>query len=339
MPGLAKLLVYLTGADSSWNRDYLSWKYLDNPFVARPLGIVALAGREVVGFRGYHATPWQVPASGYRTLVLSPGDTCVQPEHRMKRLSVQMGRASMKEFHPTYRVLLNMTATAPSVPGYLRMGFVPLQVKSRLTRTSLWRLARALFRSRGSPLGSVEFGEFDDIAVLPNPLLKEMGRVAMDPSSSETRLIPLQDERFFRWYFRAPRDNHVFYYALEDRRVTGYVVLRLGYSGQLATIIDYSAQSFTAVARILRFLVRTGPFGLIQTYSFTPKPELRQLLQVLGFRENGAIDRVRRWRSTVWPLLVRPVKPNPSEEDWFVDGLDIRNISSWQIPEIRSDSI
>jgi hypothetical protein len=149
----------------------------------------------------------------------------------MKRLSVQMGRASMKEFHPTYRVLLNMTATAPSVPGYLRMGFVPLQVKSRLTRTSLWRLARALFRSRGSPLGSVEFGEFDDIAVLPNPLLKEMGRVAMDPSSSETRLIPLQDERFFRWYFRAPRDNHVFYYALEDRRVTGYVVLRLGYSG------------------------------------------------------------------------------------------------------------
>jgi hypothetical protein len=85
--------------------------------------------------------------------------------------------------------------------------------------------------------------------------------------------------------------------------------------------------------------VRTGPFGLIQTYSFTPKPELRQLLQVLGFRENGAIDRVRRWRSTVWPLLVRPVKPNPSEEDWFVDGLDIRNISSWQIPEIRSDSI
>jgi hypothetical protein len=41
----------------------------------------------------------------------------------------------------------------------------------------------------------------------------------------------------------------------------------------------------------------------------------------------------------VWPLLVRPVRANPEDEDWFVERLDIREISSWEIREIRSDAI
>lgn len=161
----------------------------------------------------------------------------------------------------------------------------------------------------------------------------------MGLSTSEARLTPLQDERFFRWYFRAPRMNHVFYYAREHGRVTGYVVLRVAASGQLATITDYSRRSFTAVVRILRFLARSRMFGLIWIYSFTPDPELRRLLRPLGFCGDGAIERVRRRMNRVWPLLVRPVRENPEDEDWFVERLDIREISSWEIREIRSDAI
>ncbi len=338
-PRVADLLRHLTHAASSWNRDYLTWKYLDNPFVERPLGIVAVVGREVVGFRGYYATPWQVPASSYEILVLSPGDTCVHPGHRRKGLSVEMGRAAMQELHPDYRIFLNMTAGASSAPGYLRMGFVPLHDKSRLTLTSFGRWARALPRLRGSPLAGVEFGEFGDIAVSPDPLHEEMGRVAMDPSSSEAKLTPLQDERFFRWYFRVPRMNHVFYYAREHGRVTGYVVLRVEEFGQRATIADYSRRSFAAVARILRFLARSRTFSLISIYSFTPNPELRRLLDQLGFRVDCAYERLRRRMNRVWPLFVRPVRVNPEDEDWFVERLDIREISSWEISEIRSDAI
>ena len=338
-PEVAELLCHLTGAESSWNRDYLTWKYLDNPFVERPLGIVALAGREVAGFRGYYATPWQLPSSGYRTLVLSPGDTCVHPEHRRKGLSVKMGRVAMRELHPDYRVFLNMTAGASSVPGYLRMGFVPLQDKSRLTLISPLRGARALLRSRGARLGGVEFGEFGDIELSPDPLPEELARVAMDPASSEAKLTPVQDERFFRWYFRAPGANHVFLCARERGRVAGYVVLQVAASGQLATITDYSRRSFPAVAEILRFLARSKPFGLIWMYSFTPDPELRRLLHALGFRGDSVIERVRRRMNRVWPLLVRPVRADPEEEDWFVEGLDIRAISNWDIREIRSDAI
>ena len=338
-PRVAELLRHLTGAVSGWNLTYLKWKYLDNPYVEAPLGIVTVLGSEVVGFRGYHATPWYRPDCGHRTIVLTPGDTCVDPGHRRSGLSVKMGRTAMRELYPDYRVFLNMTAGASSVPGYLRMGFVPLRDKSYMTLTSLWRLGSHLVRGTESPLAGVEFGDFGDIVVSPEPQLEDLGRVAMDPAASEARLTAFQDHEFFRWYFRAPRTNHVFYYARENGNTTGYVVLRVADNGQLAFIIDYSRQSFPAVAAILRFLKQSRPFGLVWIYCFTPDPEVRQLLHTLGFRSDGWIERLRRRMKRVWPLLVRPVKEHPGEEDWFVEGLDIRVASNWEIKEISSDAI
>ncbi len=38
-----------------------------------------------------------------------------------------------------------------------------------------------------------------------------------------------------------------------------------------------------------------------------------------------------------WPLLVRPIKRECSEDDWFLGGLDIRNMENWKIKEICGD--
>lgn len=335
-PRVAELLRYLTGAESNWNYDYLTWKYLDNPFVEKPLGIVAIAGSRVVGFRGYCATSWQLAASDYSTVILSPGDTLVDPQHRRKGLSVEMGRLAMREFHPNYRVFLNMTAHRSSVPGYLRMGFAPLQDKSRLTLAKPHRVISTFIRSMASPLDGVDFGGFGNLEVTTEPLPEEMAAVSMDPLSAG-RLVPVMNEKFFRWYFRAPRRvEHVFYYAHDRGRVTGYVVLRVSASGQLATITDYSRQSFPAVAEILGFLARSKPFGLIWIYECAPDPQLRQFLYTLGFRSNSALEWIRQRMKRVWPFLVRPVKEKLEENDWFVEGLDIRAPSSWEIRELQA---
>lgn len=346
VPDVAGLLPHLTGRDADWNRRYLTWKYLDNPFVDRPLGIVTRAGNRVVGFRGYHATPWCIPGTGLRTLVLSPGDTCVHPEHRRRGLSVRMGSRAMDELHPDHRIFLNMTAGASSVPGYLRMGFVRLHDKSRLIRLYPLRLVSSLIRpgggggsgDAGAP-GGVRPGEYGNVEVSLEPRPEAMASVAMEASPVAPKLTPLQEARFFRWYFRAPGARHVFYYLREEGQVTGYVVVRLEQPGRLATIVDYSRHDAGPVVELLRFLVRSKPAGILWIYAFTPSGDLRSALGALGFREESPLERLRRRANRVWPLLVRPVRPNPLEEDWFIGDLDIRRISSWEIPEIRSDAI
>jgi hypothetical protein len=105
---VADLLRSLVGPQIEENFSYLKWKYHDNPYSDRPLGIVALYGGRVVGFRGYFATRWQIPEKSDRILILGPGDTCVHPDHRMKGLSIRMGNRAMEDFERDYMGLLNM---------------------------------------------------------------------------------------------------------------------------------------------------------------------------------------------------------------------------------------
>ena len=339
MPAVAELLCHLTGAEPGWNRDYLRWKYLDNPFSPRPLGFVAVVDGDVVGFRGFHATPWQVGTSGCRTLVLSPGDTVVHPSHRRRGLSLTLGRAAMRRLHPEYRIFLNLTANALSLPGYLRLGFRPLEEKSRLTLIRPLRWVRASLRSGGAVCAGLMPGEYGDIVVSPQPVPVELARVGAENPPVQPRLFPAPDERFFRWYVRAPGSNHLFCYARNEGRIVAYVVLRMVDSGQHATIIDYSGRDFPPVAEILRFLARSSSFATIGIYRCTPGPELTRLLHALGFREPGVLQRAKRRRYPILPMLVRAVREDPEEEDWLVEGLDIRETSSWDIREIRSDAI
>ncbi len=79
-----------------------------------------------------------------------------------------MGRLMMEEFCSRSPVFLNMTAGKNSVPGYRRMGFVPLADKVIYKRRGILRDLDALLRavlktprdSRNVPLGEgrISFG-------------------------------------------------------------------------------------------------------------------------------------------------------------------------------------
>jgi hypothetical protein len=166
-----------------------------------------------------------------------------------------------------------------------------------------------------------------------------MARVAAAAEPGASKLTLCQDEAYFRWRFRAGRrGRYVFCYARENGAVTGYVVLCVPPNNQRAFILDYSRRSPEAVEEILRCIVRTMRFPVLSIWSFTPDGRMREFLQKLGFRVKRLTRLRERFRRHVWPILVRPVKEHPAEEDWFVRGLDIRSIASWELKEICSDS-
>ena len=110
MHGVVRLLGHLWGEDRDKNLAYFNWKYNQNPYTENALGIVALQKNKVVGFRGYFATKWKITGSEKDIIVLCPGDTCVHPNHRRKRLSLIMGNMSMNEYAQKYPIFLYFTA-------------------------------------------------------------------------------------------------------------------------------------------------------------------------------------------------------------------------------------
>jgi hypothetical protein len=337
---VVNLLRHLWGDDHDRNLSYFQWKYDENPSAEHPLGIVALHKEKVVGFRGYFATRWQIHEEDHEIIVLCPGDTCVHPDHRRKRLSLAMGNVAMDEYASKYKVFMNFTAGKNSVPGYLRMGFIPLLDKIYLSRGNVLGLMKfILAKNKRVALyeGKITFGDFGDIVVTDSPRPEEMSAVVSRQDHENRRITLLQDEDFFRWRFKNKMFKYLFYYHKHCNTTTGYVVIRVSDNNRRGFISDYAADDSMALEKILTFITKIKHLDIVSIYNYSLTDNLSQILKKLNFKTNSLTRIIQRRVEGEWPLLVRPVKRNHVESDCFIKGLDIRKIESWAIKEICSD--
>ena len=337
---------YLWGGNPDVNVSYFKWKYYDNPYSENPLGIVALHNGKVVGFRGYFAMRWHIPGQDSHFTVLSPTDTTVHPDHRMVGLSVTMGNKAMEEYESQFQVFLNTSASARSTPGYSKMGFVPLTKKKRLRRYNLPTLmAKKYILDKKTKIGmGIETGNFGNIEVALNPRPAEMAAVISGQHYTRSRIRLFQDEEFFQWRFNSPRSKYIFYFQKVDNRVTEYVVMDLGLidlSGRnvfkKGSIVDYAANNVEALREIIRFMVKRRHVDSFSIFSETLENEFRQLLEETGFKANSLLERRKTRNEGSMSYLVRPVKKDCVETDWYLGEYDIRNVANWELKGICID--
>jgi GNAT superfamily N-acetyltransferase len=336
------LLRMLWGEDEAANRSRFAWKYLDNVNTEDPLGIVALDRGEVVGFRGYFGLRFQGPTSDDSLILLLPGDTCVHPHWRRRGLSLAMGRRAMQDYAARYRFFLNMTCSRVSLPGYRKMGFVPLAPKVYLTRCSWPHFLRYLPVARtevASSSGHARLGNFGRVVVAAEPDPAAMARVACAASREDPRIRPVQDPGFFRWRYRNPGKPYRFYYRVEDGAVVGYVVVGPAPNGQRAYILDYAENRDSALREILQFMIEAKHFLVLSIYAFCLDDALRATLDDLGFKSRSVIRSIEKRRQGELPLMLRPVKERAEEADFFFAGLDTRDIRNWSLKPICSDAV
>ena len=339
-PQVVDLLKYLLGSDHDCNKEYFKWKYHANPFTELPLGIMALYRGEVVGFRGYFATRFRINGKNDKILSLCPGDTCVHPDHRRQGLSVAMGNKAAEEYSGRYPFFLNLTSTKISLHGYLRMGFFPLAPKTYLTRCTLGGLSRFLYYSKRKCERTpkwIMYGTFDDIIVSRKPRPEEMHTLIEGKKIGTDKIILYQDETFFRWRFSNNHNQYIFLYCMKNKILTGYVVIRMSPNKRRGFIVDYARTDEDAIEKILKFIIKTGYFDVISIYRFSLDDDIDRTVKYLGFKTISLFRAIEKKISGELPLLIRPVRHNYSDKDFFVEGLDLRKIDNWHIKGICSD--
>jgi GNAT superfamily N-acetyltransferase len=336
------VLQYLYGDNLDSNLSYFKWKFHDNPYTEHPLGMVALHHGKVVGFRGYFATMWQLNEKKDKMIVLCPGDTCVHPNHRRKGLSVAMGNKAMEEYAQRYKIFFNFSATRNSLPGYLRMGFVPFVPKTYLTRCAGLGLFKLIWREKrrsGWRPERIAFGKFDDIIVSDGPRPKDMQAVVAGENPKGRQITLRQDEDFFGWRFNNKRNKYVFYYHRKDNVTTGYVVVGVSPTTGRGYILDYAQDDDTAIQRILSYAVKMKHFDVLSIYHFGLSDDLLKTLYGLRFKTNSLIRTIERRVKGELPLLLRPIRKNYVESDFFVNGLDMRRVDNWGLKGICADDV
>ena len=296
------LLRTLWSRDQEERQGYFKWKYHDNPYTENPLGIVALQGNKVVGFRGYCATLWQ--ACGEEFKALTVGDTVVERSHRRKGLSTRMGMLAHEEYTTDYKFLLNMEANRKASPGYIKLGFHPLLDKR------VW-ISFAKMGKEG----------IDEVIVSDTPDPQRMQPTVTD------KISLLQDDEFFRWRYKSNVPHTYRFYYLND----DYVVIGQLPNSDIAHILDYTENNINDFETILRCVRHTPSVVTLSIRFMNISENVFNVLEKLKFKDNNIKNKF------VMPILVRPTAPNPAEEDWFLNGLDMRDINSWQLKGICSE--
>jgi len=339
-PQVVDLLKYLLGNDHESNRDYFKWKYDDNPYTESPLGIMSLYKGKVVGFRGYFATRFQIQEKNDKIISLCPGDTCVHTDHRRKGLSVAMGNRASEEYTGKYPFFLNLSSTKISLPGYLRMRFLPLTSKTYLTKCSMPGLIKFSFNAKkrfNQIAPRITFGTFDDIIVSQQPRPEEMHVLIEGQEGSTDKIALYQDEDFFKWRYANKHNKYIFLFRIKNEVITGYIVIQVSPNNRRGYIVDYAQRDETSIEKILKFIIKARFLDVLSIYHFSLTDNIKHKVQDLGFKTVSLFRVIERRIRGELPLLIRPVKHDYSDSDFYVEGLDLRKIENWHIKGICSD--
>jgi hypothetical protein len=91
----------------------------------------------------------------------------------------------------------------------------------------------------------------------------------------------------------------------------------------------------------LHYIIRKRHFDILSTWNFNLREDFSQTLESLEFSTTNLLGRIEKKFPSEFPALpvfVRPVKKIYKEEDWFIEGIDIRDIKNWEINRICSDN-
>lgn len=339
---IANLQRNLWSRDIDKNISYFKWKYIDNPFIENPVGIVALFKGKVVGFRGFFVTKWKYCDRYNNILILSPADLCVHIEHRREGLFTMMTKVALKEYEDTnYKIALNFSSNEYSTPGYLKMGWIKIANKTYMKKYSLVGLLNYILikKAKLRVLNSnISFGRFGNIEISNQPKAKEMLLVIKKQKNLNNRIKLHKDINFFNWRFRYSKSKYIFYYYWENKNIKGYLIVKKSENNNNGIIIDYEQIEDISFREILRYILINKHYDVLSILNINLKNELIRILKSLYFNE--LISRVKiGFQYKNHPILVRPIKREYTSEDYLIYGVDIRNVENWEFKGICTDDI
>lgn len=341
LDAVAELQRFLLGDDVACNRAYLHWKYHENPLDARARAIVATQGGTVVGFRGYVPSFWRDGDTGETVRLLALADTCVHGDHQRRGLFARMTTTSLAAFAATeYRAIINLSTSAKPAPGYLKLGWQAFGYHGNRVRFSAPGLARrALARLPGLSPGPHSDAPLarDGWEYGSEPRPEVMARVVAAAGLRAGRLSLARDAAFYAWRFRNPRERYRFAWATTANDCDAFLVLRRESGGRCANIIDYAETGPGRLGFLVARLLADCHYDSLSVWDVGPRSADGALWKSLGFVSLRPVRRLLRPSHAPMPLLIRPLAPEPDDDDWRVARHDLRAIDTWNLTEICSD--
>ena len=326
-----KLLAFLwTHLDVQHRRQLFAWRYEQNPFATRDYMYLAISGNQVVGFRAF--VTQIIECKGKQVAGLTAADAVVHPEFRRKGIFSGLIRFFLNDARDNpagETIIYNLSSNEYSTPGYLKLGW---QATSGLKRFALHYDPLQHFRLRvGKPKGSeIKFGVHHlkgaTLEISTMVYAEEMGELA-ERHSPEPEIRCIRDTAYFNWRYAFRDKTYIFVYFRVQGRLESYLVLNKVSNSQFL-LWEYAATNTPALKTTIKSSVRIIGIPFLRAWVLSCYDSAR--LRRCGFMSAPT----KLWNllgKKRLPVLVRPVGLTVLEDNFFVDGVDIRDIENWQL--------
>ncbi|WP_336003488.1 GNAT family N-acetyltransferase [Halorientalis halophila] len=339
-----------TELEEGGSREWFAWKFEDQPYMVHTPVFVAEHEGEVVGARPF--VPFRLRVGPRTMLGLQTADTVVHPDHRSRGLFSRMNDLAFAYYRQRDPDVLFSIPNARSRPGYLDIGAKtvgPIRTWLRIERPSAFLEAKFGDRTpdrAGSVLDGLSDGyhrlrdrrhnghDRTDISVerrasVPSETLAEIA-AAPQPDVIHVR----RDEAFYDWRFDNPCWEYDSYVARRDGEpVAGLVAgtRRIGDRVQtkVADVVPLAGEErLPAVAALFERLLRTHPDSDAFAVAGSGLPD--SLLRSFGFRPDDGLVLSPLSNPTV--LITMPLTAGDVPDPWTVEGRDLADPESWDLP-------
>ena len=365
---VAELQKGLWSPDSELNGSYLEWKYERNPYLNPPLIHLALYGGEVVGMRGMFGVNWEVGVPRNTVAGIYPDDLVIAPDHRNRGLITKIMEVALKDLGMKgYRYVYSLSAGSITRISSLAMGwrsvgsmqpqhwhssraawFQRMRRSFQQTRF-VWRFADRLpyrhWGERQQPLQEFCNPEGMEPRKIGHRIVVEQRVRAVDMArlvsmiDYDGRIRHVRDADYLSWRYRNPLHRYLFLYR-EGDGLEGYLVLQQ-YLSELSNrlrvnIVDWEGTTARVRSELLHGAIRLGPFADLNIWTATLGDEAKALLRKSGFRpvpegqEGAGVGQDQPC------LLVRSVRDDVPEVDWFLDTHRLLDMANWDIRMVYS---
>lgn len=360
-PAVAEFQTGLWSPDPDRNLRYLEWKYEDNPYADHGHIYLAFDDAALVGMRGFYPSRWQIGLPPRSVPLLVADDLLVGEQHRNKGLVSEIMSAARDDLRGLgERYVINLSGGTLTVLESLAMGWRTAGMLSPMSRQSssgsfYTKLGRLLTRvthpahidtshTRIDTPGSfsrldnarnphrTEFGL--DVEIDTRPRIPEMidliGRIGYGG-----RLRHVRDEGYLEWRYRNPFREYRFLYSA-DAAVNGFLVLRRATDRvpprRQVSIVDLEAINDRVACALLETAVHAGSFEELDVWAATISAAAVTHVRRLGFRPaKGQLT-----ASGTPYLLVWSLDGSEGDEQWRLEGVDLLDLSRWDLRTIYS---
>jgi len=348
---------YETGFPES--RDYLSWKYENNPYLAEPVFYIARKEGCIIGMRGMFGTRWEYGPARETMVLPCADDFVIAHEHRNTGVSSVIMREAIADLtRQGYEYVINTSGGRITVMSSLASGWrsataVEPMVKRSKSETvrqafrervrgvrGLWRLAR---RSGATVISSTEpFRRVDKMGRLPaaepgaSIVAEQSPRVAamaelIERLPYDGRIRQVRDEAYLSWRYRNPIRQYRFFYYERAGRLEGYLVLARYIECQLPTlpfhIVDWEGSSHTARGELLQCATEIASIPELGAWATGLSDADRALLDQSGFVPTD-LDMRKRGMPCI---LVKHLRGNTPPDSWSLGGGQILDPARWDM--------